>query len=90
MHDFYSQIEHGGAYICSQNKRFVAGNYGKRGTAFSLDGRGGRGSRRVKNNNSAPSSGSSGGGGGGGKKPNSADGRIIKYAENADFNGLNF
>ena len=32
------QIEDGGAYVCSENRRFIAANYGKTGQAFNISG----------------------------------------------------
>ena len=73
-----------GAYVCSQNKRFIAANYGKTGDAFSIGGRRVAAPRlkRIQHakkpgTNSAPSS-------GGKSKPSSADGRIIRIVNAAD------
>ena len=78
-----------GAYVCSQNKRFIAANYGKKGDAFYIDGQ--RPKKRLprmtpikpknrRGSSSAPSS-------GGSTRGRSADGRIIRIV-NADDHSI--
>lgn len=77
------QVVDGGEYVCSQDRRFIPGNYGRTGNAFLVDGgasaRSNRRFRRSRNvmgkkTNSAPTS----------DKPNSADGRVIKIVNAED------